>query len=175
VGVYRIDDDTERAVILQDGELHTRRTGGGPQPVLPASETRFYYPNSLSWFDLVLEDGKVTAMEMHQGGRNAAETAVKIADTVEVPAVIDLDPAVFDAYVGEYELAPEFIITVYREEDRFWAQATGQRAFELLPESETAFALRDVDARVEFQRDDTGAVTGLVLFQGGQEMPATRR
>ena len=48
-----------------------------------------------------------------------------------------VDPAIYDAYVGEYQLAPGFVLTVTREEDRLLAQATGQRQVEVFPESET--------------------------------------
>lgn len=33
---------------------------------------------------------------------------------------------------------------------------------------------RVVEAEVEFVRDDSGAVTGLVLHQGGRQTPGTR-
>jgi len=175
VGVYRIDDANERWVMPNGDGLGTKRTGGGLQDILAASGTRFFYPNSLTWFDLVVKDGKVTGMEMHQGGADKGEFAEKVADDIPEQATAHIDPAMFDAYVGDYELTPEFILTVYREGDRFWVQATGQPAFELFPESATAFFLKAVDARIEFHKDDGGAVTELVLFQGGQEMPAPRK
>src|SRR5215510_572003 len=36
---------------------------------------------------------------------------------------IKLDPKIFDAYVGEYQLAPNFILTFSREGDKFFTQA----------------------------------------------------
>ncbi len=53
-------------------------------------------------------------------------------------------------------------------------QATGQPKVELYPEAETKFFLKVVDGQVEFQKDDAGKVTGLVLIQGGQRLPGRK-
>ena len=53
-------------------------------------------------------------------------------------------------------------------------QATGQPAFELYPESADKFFLKVVEAKVTFTRDDKGVVTGLVIHQGGRDMPGKK-
>jgi D-alanyl-D-alanine-carboxypeptidase/D-alanyl-D-alanine-endopeptidase len=40
--------------------------------------------------------------------------------------------------------------------------------------SPTRFFLRAVEAEVAFTQDASGAVTGLVLYQGGRETPGRR-
>src|SRR2546426_5656076 len=54
---------------------------------------------------------------------------------------IQLDPRVYDAYVGQYELAPNFVITITREANGLSLQATDQPKFEIFAESETKFFL----------------------------------
>lgn len=51
--------------------------------------------------------------------------------------------------------------------DRLMAQATGQAKVELLPESETEFFLKAIDAQITFVKDEKGIVTHLILHQGG--------
>jgi len=87
---------------------------------------------------------------------------------------ISLDPKISAAYVGEYELGPGFIISVSQQDDRFFAQATGQPKFELFPESETEFFLKVTDAQVTFVKDDKGVVTKLILHQGGANQDAKK-
>jgi CubicO group peptidase (beta-lactamase class C family) len=99
-------------------------------------------------------------------GRGIAGLYVPELAIVERVAV-KIDPKVFDAYVGEYELAPGFILRVFREGDQLWAQATGQQRAELFAESETVFFLKVVDAQLTFVKDAGGAVTHVVLDQGG--------
>ena len=45
---------------------------------------------------------------------------------------IAVDPALYDQYVGEYELAPDFMIVITKENNKLMGQATGQPKAELL-------------------------------------------
>lgn len=87
---------------------------------------------------------------------------------------IKLEAKIFDSYIGEYQLAPTFVITVSREGDQFFAQATGQDKFELFAETETDFFLTVVDAQITFVKDDKGQVTHLVLHQNKVDQPAKK-
>jgi len=89
----------------------------------------------------------------------------------EVPASVD----VLETYVGVYPLAPDFALTVTVEDDVLWAQATGQENYRIYPESETEFFYKVVDAQITFTRDESGSVTGLVLHQGGVDLPAPKQ
>ncbi|MGA9352699.1 MAG: serine hydrolase [Terriglobales bacterium] len=80
---------------------------------------------------------------------------------------VAVDPKLFDRYVGRYELAPTFVVTVTREGDRFFGQATGQSKFEMFAEGEKDYFLKIVDAQISFETDTDGKVTGLTLHQNG--------
>jgi CubicO group peptidase (beta-lactamase class C family) len=84
--------------------------------------------------------------------------------------VVEIDPAVLPDYVGEYQLGPEFNLTITTENGRLFVQASGQGRLEVFPESATTFFSRDVDAQVSFERDANGVVSGLVLHQNGQDI-----
>jgi hypothetical protein len=87
---------------------------------------------------------------------------------------VKLDSKIIDAYVGEYELNPRFVIAFFRDGEKFMTQGTGQPAFEVLAESETRFFPKAFEAQVEFVKDAAGKVTGLILTQGGRTMPAKK-
>jgi hypothetical protein len=87
---------------------------------------------------------------------------------------VKIDAAKYDRLTGDYELAPNFTITILRRGDKLISQATAQPEVELFPESETRFFLKVVDAQIDFVVDASGAVTGLVLHQGGQNLPAKK-
>jgi CTP synthase (UTP-ammonia lyase) len=78
----------------------------------------------------------------------------------------------FDAYVGRYRLAPDFILTVTREGGRFYVQATGQEMIEVFPESNERFFATAVQAAVTFVRGEDGKVSHLVVHQGGRDQEA---
>jgi CubicO group peptidase (beta-lactamase class C family) len=99
--------------------------------------------------------------------------AVDMIKRLESKSVVS-DSKVFDSYVGEYEVSPTFIVKVFKEGEKLMGQATGQPAAELFREGENKFFLKVVDARVTFVKDDKGQVTGLVIHQGGQDMPGKK-
>lgn len=78
-------------------------------------------------------------------------------------------------YEGVYELAPTFAITMRVRDGKLMTQATGQQEFELFPEAKDRFFLKVVDAQVEFTRDPSGKVTGIILHQGGRSTPAPKK
>ena len=79
-----------------------------------------------------------------------------------------------ERYVGEYQLAPGFSITVTRDGQQLFGQGTGQPQFEMFAESETKFFLKVTDAQIEFHVDGDGPAGSITLFQAGQEVPGTR-
>jgi hypothetical protein len=87
---------------------------------------------------------------------------------------ITLSSATLDKYVGQYELAPNFIMTITNENGSLMAQATGQGKTELFAESENVFFPKVVEATFTFVKDAQGQVTGLVLRQGGRDNPAKK-
>lgn len=52
---------------------------------------------------------------------------------------------------------------------RLMTQATDQDKFEIFPETETFFFVKDFDAQLTFQRDVHGEVNGVTLHQGGTD------
>jgi hypothetical protein len=85
-----------------------------------------------------------------------------------------MEPATFDIYVGTYQLNPAMTLDVRRDGENFLVQLTGQQAFNIYPEAPDRFFLTVADAQITFVRDETGAVSSLILHQNGADMPARR-
>jgi putative CocE/NonD family hydrolase len=114
-------------------------------PVVPRSSPVDVSMNLLTYFD-----------------SNALRTAVRV------------DPKIYDAYTGQYELAPGFVITITKEDGKLMGEAPGQPKLELFAESETKFFLKAADIKITFVQDETGQTSGLILHQGGREMKAKK-
>jgi serine-type D-Ala-D-Ala carboxypeptidase/endopeptidase len=95
-------------------------------------------------------------------------------DNTPLHTQIAVDPKLFDGYVGRYQLASNFILTITRNGARLFVQATGQPKFEIFPESERDYFLGAVNAQITFDTDSQGRATGLVLHQNGKNKPAKR-
>jgi CubicO group peptidase (beta-lactamase class C family) len=109
-------------------------------------------------------------------GRHLIESKYPLAKIVppKERKEIKVDAKVLEAYVGEYQLVPGFVIIVTREGDHLFIQATGQGKLELAAETETDFFLKAVDAQVTFVKDTNGQVTHLVLHQNNLNQTAKK-
>jgi serine-type D-Ala-D-Ala carboxypeptidase/endopeptidase len=88
--------------------------------------------------------------------------------------VTQLTPDVLDRRVGRYAILPGFSLTVMRDGERLYCQATDQPAFRIYPESETDFFYKVVDARISFKLDKSGRAFMLTLHQNGLKLPGIR-
>ena len=107
-------------------------------------------------------------------GRHLLNPKSKLAEAPKVRVAAAVDPALYDRYIGRYQLAPDFILTVTRDNDRLYVQATGQERFEIFPENERNFFLKVLNAQISFDANGDGKATRLVLHQNGASSPAKR-
>jgi D-alanyl-D-alanine-carboxypeptidase/D-alanyl-D-alanine-endopeptidase len=87
---------------------------------------------------------------------------------------VAVDPARLEPLVGRYPLAPGFVLTVTREGDALYVQATNQARLRAFAESDSTFFFRGVDAQVSFSRDASGRATQIVLHQMGRSTVGRR-
>jgi CubicO group peptidase (beta-lactamase class C family) len=129
------------------------------------------------------DDKVVVAVLANLNGPFADQISAQLGDVVHGEKVVLLterkeiavSPKTLAQYVGTYELAPTFGITITLEGDRLMAQATNQRKNPLFAESETLFFLKVVDAQVEFVKNDKGEVTAMILHQNGRDMKGEKK
>lgn len=175
VGVYKINDQEDRVITRNGNQYFSQRTGGTKFEIYPYAENQFAFKDSNTRIKFARDaSGKVSEMEMADRSF-VSQRAVKTNKPIPTERVVfNLNPTDFDVFVGEYELAPGFLIKVWREENNYKAQATGQPSFDMFPESATKFFFKVVDAQVEFSKNDQGEVTHMTLFQGGRAMPGKK-
>jgi CubicO group peptidase (beta-lactamase class C family) len=129
-----------------------------------------------------VDDGLTVVVLTNLAGASPEKMAHTIAGLV-IPALmppppkehkeVTVDARLFDGYAGKYELAPGFILTVTREGNHLFAQATDQQKAELFAESAKDYFLKVVDAQITFVTDSQGRATELILHQNGDH-PAKR-
>ena len=80
----------------------------------------------------------------------------------------------YESYVGEYELAPNQIITITVEDGKLMGAPTGKPKAELFPTSATEFYLKVADVQITFVKTEQGVVTQLILHEDGRNMSAKK-
>jgi CubicO group peptidase (beta-lactamase class C family) len=130
-------------------------------------------------FDPAAKTGVVvlcnTSFDIDEIGLHALESKYPLANVKPTPTEIKVESEVLQTYVGEYPLAPTFVIRITRDGSQLFSQATGQPRVPIFPSARNEFFLKVVDAQITFTKDDTGKVNGLVLHQGGKDQKASRQ
>jgi CubicO group peptidase (beta-lactamase class C family) len=107
-------------------------------------------------------------------GRHLLDSQSPLQAPPKAHQEIKVDPALFDAYVDRYQLAPTFVLTITRDGGQLFLQATNQPKFEIFPETARDYFLKVVDAQLTFEVDSQGHATAVVLHQAGRDQRATR-
>lgn len=98
----------------------------------------------------------------------------KIRIPVKPTEEVEVADAILETYVGNYELVPNFVITITNEKGQLFLQATNQPKFEVYASSENEFFLKVVKASITFNKDEQGKIKSLTLHQGGQNQEAKK-
>lgn len=166
-GAYQFED-VVRYITYKEGALYSTREGGQPFRLIPLSENNFQFEGSFTTYDFSLKNGKKEVLFADRINKSKGiETDKKPEPEKES---IMLSTEILTKFEGTYELQPSFHIVVRSENNRIFAQATGQPEFEIFAESENTFFLKVVEAKVTFNKNPDGSIKSLTLFQGGQEM-----
>jgi CubicO group peptidase (beta-lactamase class C family) len=82
-------------------------------------------------------------------------------------------------FVGVYDLTPTFALTVAVSGDHLTGQGSGQPALDMiyqgLRDGHPIFFTEVANAEIEFVPGANGAITSLILHQGGGNIPAKKR
>ncbi len=100
-------------------------------------------------------------------------TLIQDATLAPVRTTISMDSAALDDYVGYYQLAPHFMLIVFRSGDQLYTQATGQGALPIYPRAQDEFFAKIVNISISFTHGKNGEVDGLMLHQNG-DTPAAK-
>ncbi|RUO32347.1 serine hydrolase [Aliidiomarina soli] len=77
-------------------------------------------------------------------------------------------------YEGDYPLVPGFNVRIFAEDNQLYLQVSGQPSAPLNYQSEDVFENLQYGVEIEFERDETGQVSGLELRQYGQTLSGPR-
>ena len=104
-------------------------------------------------------------------GHEAAKRGLRAMGVEVGTQTVEVSPETLERYTGVYAAKPRpsFKITVTRQGNQLYTQATGQQKFKVYPSSQTKFYLKVVDAQIEFTVQN-GSVPRLTLYQRGQEI-----
>jgi serine-type D-Ala-D-Ala carboxypeptidase/endopeptidase len=177
-GVYQLAAKFFLTITREGDHLYEQASGQPKLEIFPESEKDYFLKAVDAQITFVTDaNGRATALILHQNGQDLRGERVQGAAAAAAPnehKEVHVDPKIFQGYVGAYQLAPGFSITITAEGDHLYAQATGQDKYEIFPESEKDYFYKVVDAQITFVTDEKGQATELILHQGGRDLPGKR-
>ncbi len=176
VGTYSLATNFIFTITRDGDHLFAQLTGQPKLEIFPEGERDYFYKAVDAQITFVTDsNGRATELILHQNGRDAhAKRFEGEPPKPKEHKEISVDPKLFDGYVGSYQLAPNFVVTVTRDGDGLFVQGTGQPKAQVFPESERDYFFRVVDAQITFVTDSRGKATELILHQNGADVPAKR-
>jgi D-alanyl-D-alanine carboxypeptidase len=124
-------------------------------------------------------DDKVTVIILSNYGD---EVVGKISDELARLALgvaqahrrVKANPRLHARFAGQYQLGSA-ILAITSKGDRLFAKLTGQRQFEIIPESDYSYFYKAVDVVLTFEQDAAGKIESVTVNQDGGKMKAARR
>jgi serine-type D-Ala-D-Ala carboxypeptidase/endopeptidase len=172
VGSFPLAPTFVMLVTTDQGRLFVQATGQPQLSLLPVAADRFKVKDVDAEVSFERDtSGKVIALVLHQNGIDQRAPRGEVS----VPVEIALPAGQLQEYVGDYPLAPTFVLNVTVQDGRLAVQATGQERFPVYASARDKFFYKVVDAQITFQRNAAGRVSGLVLHQGGADLVATKK
>ncbi|HVO72566.1 MAG TPA: serine hydrolase [Ignavibacteriaceae bacterium] len=168
-GQYEYPGGQIMTITAEGDKLFAQLSGQDKFEIFPKNESEFFWKIVDAQITFIRDEkGIVTHAIHHQGGQEFK------APRMEPKTEIKVDPGIYDAYTGEYNMGNGVKCIITKENDRLFGEMTGQPKVELFPQSETEFFLKIVSADVKFVKDETGKVINLVFKQGGYEIKAEK-
>ena len=175
VGVYRNSDQTLGTVKREGDQLFAQRAGLPRAEMFASGDHEFFFKDS--FVRLAFEkdaSGNVAALVITRPN-GATDRAMRTNEPLPAaPVEVKVPSDVLRRYVGDYQLAPGFVLTVTLEGEQLMSQATGQQKVAIFPTSESEFFLKVVNAQISFITAASGNVEKLILHQGGRDMPGPK-
>lgn len=173
-GVYEMQGkDEQRYITFEGNQLFSQRNRSTKFKIKPYEKDRFFFESMMNTIEFV-RNQQGEAEKLIFRGRQGTDIWYKTNKDIPKVMEIDVDESILQHYVGEYELGPNFILTVTKEGNKLITQATGQGKIEIFAETETKFFVKVMDAQIEFVKGVSGKIEKLILTQGGRKMDAKK-
>jgi len=168
-GRYDFGNGAVMMITTSDNKLFAQLSGQAKFEIFPSSQEEFFWKVVDARIKFIKnENGEVGNASFTQNGNNINVT--KLKEEVIVP----INPALLDGYTGRFKYAGDMVVTITKENNKLFAQATGQGKMELFPVSETEFVLKEINARVTFLKDESGKVNKFKLRMNGSDTELPR-
>jgi Domain of unknown function (DUF3471) len=176
VGTYEIGSISITITKGEGDHLFEQATHQSRYEMFPKGDKEYFLKDTDAQITFVTDvQGQATELILHQGGYDLH--ASKIQESAAAPKehkAIQVDPKLFDGYVGLYQLSPDVPIKITREGDQIFSQMADHPKHQIFPESNTDFFMKEYDTQFTFVTDGQGRANELIVHRNGIDQHAKR-
>jgi hypothetical protein len=148
-------------ITTEDDKLYAQISGQAKYEIFPSAEDEFFWKVVTAKLKFSKDEkGEFTQSTLYQNGQELK------AKKIKEEAIVTVAPEILETYVGKYKLQENVVVTVTKENDMLYAKPTDQSKEKLEPVSDSEFAIKQLNAKVIFVKEN-GKVTKIVLNMNG--------
>ena len=167
-GRYQLGNIGVMTFSTEGDKLYAQLTGQPKFEIFPAAEHEFFWKVVEAKVKFMKgESGVIDHAMFYQGGQELK--AEKLAEE----KIVEMHPSVFNQYVGKYRLDANTVVTILEENGKYYAHPNDQSRLQLHPVSENEFVIKEINARLRFEKGADNKVTKIMLNMNGgnSELP----
>src|ERR1035437_269732 len=162
-GRYDLSGMAVITITAENDKLYSQLSGQQKFEIFPLSEDEFFWKVVEARIKFIKDEkGEISQAVLFQNGQELK------AKRLPEEHIIEINPAILDNYAGKYKFKDD-IITISKENNKFFAQPTGQSKLEMSPLSETDFIIKEINAKLTFVKGENGKVTKIKLNLNGMD------
>lgn len=173
-GVYENAKGKQSIISTLDSQLYFQSDKSPKAKVDAFQKNKFFFTNDPMLTIEFTGDKNNSVNKLIIHSRTANEAWTKTDKPISSQAEIKVDEKILEAYVGEYEVSPDFTFAIIKEQDKLFLKAIGQEKVEIFAEAENKFFLKVNGAQLEFVKDNSGKGIKAILTQGGRQTDAKK-
>jgi len=89
-------------------------------------------------------------------------------------ASVEIDPRILEFYEGLYQIRPDYVLTIKKQDEQLTVQGTGGRKYDLYAESERLFFRRNANYEIIFEINNVGDITKITIRDNERELEGTK-
>jgi len=155
-------------ITTEDNKLYAQLSGQPKFEIFARAEDEFFWKVVDARLKFVKDEkGEINGAILFQNGQELK--AKKLPEEI----IVEINPAILDNYTGKYRLNSNVVVTIFKENNKLFAEPTDQPKLEMLPLSETDFVIKEINAKLSFVKDENGKVNKIKLNMNGgnSELP----
>jgi len=163
-GRYDFMNGAVMQITTEEEKLFAQLSGQGKFEIFPSSQDEFFWKVVEARIKFITGDNGVVSHAVFT--QNGQELNVK---KLKEDTIVTINPALLDNYTGKYKFINNMVVTISKEKDQLFAQATGQGKLQMFPVSDTGFVLKEINAKITFIKEGNGKVSKLILHMIGTD------